>query len=166
LFLKFGFGFNFVCYFSLCCFFVIIAFIDLEHKLIFDSLTYPVLVIGFAASLVQGKRLFDPVMGILAGGGLLYLIAVLGQAYFKREAMGGGDIKLAAAMGAYLGARQIIILLAMASVLGALVGGFMLLTGKKERREEIPFGPFMVLAGYAMIFFNRQITGFLTGNKI
>ena len=120
--------------------FVVLTFIDFDHKIIPDSVSLPGIVLGLIASfavpdLVARYRGFGPPehvshlkslleggIGVLVGGGSLWLIAVAGRAVFKKEAMGGGDIKLMAMIGAYMGYWLILPVVLIAAFTGAFVG--------------------------------------------
>ena len=116
--------------------------IDLEHRLLPDRLTLPLLGFGLAVSLAPGGLSpLHSLIGMLAGGGLMYGIAVVGDAVYKRETMGGGDIKLAAAIGAFVGWRILLVALFASFVLGA-IGGVVYI-GLGGREKTVPFGPFL-----------------------
>lgn len=95
----------------------------------------------------------NSLIGILVGGILFYLSAVLGELFFKKESMGGGDIKLAMMLGAFLGWQKILLVFLLAAVLGATVGGIALLLSKEVKKTKmIPFGPFLALGSILAIF--------------
>jgi leader peptidase (prepilin peptidase)/N-methyltransferase len=95
----------------------------------------------------------NSLLGILVGGGIFYLAAVLGEFLFKRESLGGGDIKLAMMLGAFLGWKNILLVLFLSALLGTLIGGLAFFFSKdvKETRT-IPFGPFLALAAVVAMF--------------
>lgn len=154
---------------------VAITFIDFEHKLIPDRITYPGIVIGLLASLVikhQSPLIFshipgldsliDSSLGLLAGGGILWAIAIL-----SKGGMGGGDIKLGAMIGSFLGWQDTLLTLLLAFFVGAVVGIILMLlkliTSKslkaawKKRKEFIPFGPYLALATLVAILKGQTI---------
>ncbi len=121
---------------------IICMAIDLEHRLLPDRVTVPLLGFGLLISLLPGAP--SPVgslIGTLLGGGIMYGIAVVGDAVYKRETMGGGDIKLAAAIGAFMGWPILLVALFAAFLLGAAGGLVYLGLGGKDK--TIPFGPFL-----------------------
>ncbi|HLB25247.1 MAG TPA: A24 family peptidase [Nitrospirota bacterium] len=128
--------------------FIVVTFIDLEHQIIPDEITLP----GIALGLVLGPVVFktgiiNSVLGVLAGGGLFYLIAVV-----SKGGMGGGDIKLMAMIGAFFGWKPALVTIFFGSLLGAVVGiGLMLFRGM-HRKTPIPFGPFLVAGAVITIF--------------
>ncbi len=154
---------------------IAVTFIDFEHKIIPDKITYPGIVVGLLASLIikhQAPFIFshiprldsfiDSFLGVLAGGGLLWAIAIL-----SRGGMGGGDIKLGAMIGAFLGWQPTLLTLLLAFFVGAVVGVilmlFKLFTSKslkaawKKRKSFIPFGPYLALAALVVIFKGQAI---------
>jgi leader peptidase (prepilin peptidase)/N-methyltransferase len=92
-------------------------------------------------------------LGFLVGGGLLYLIALLGRGMFKREAMGGGDIKLISGIGAFLGVVNVLWVIFLASLLGAITGGALRIAGKYKKFQEIAFGTYISLAAVLVFLF-------------
>jgi leader peptidase (prepilin peptidase)/N-methyltransferase len=96
-------------------------------------------------------------IGLLAGGGSLYVVALVYETITKREGMGGGDVKLLAMIGAWLGWKAILFTLFFASLSGTLIGGGMMLIQKQGRYYAIPFGPFLAFAALAYIFFGPEL---------
>ena len=129
------------------------ARIDIEHKIIPDQLTLPGIIAGLVFALIlPGITLGQSLLGLLFLGGLLLAVAMV-----SRGGMGGGDIKLGAAMGAFLGLPQALLALIMASVLGSLVGGTLILLRFMSRKEAFPFGPFLALGGAISFIWGQQI---------
>jgi leader peptidase (prepilin peptidase)/N-methyltransferase len=140
--------------------FLIIFLIDFDHKIIPDSISVSGIVIGFAASFLPNMPLnwLGSLIGILVGGGLFLAIAEIGDRVFKKESMGGGDIKLAAMIGAFLGWKGILMVLGIGSFLGALIGGLALLLAKnRESARTIPFGPFLVTAAMIVFYWGNDL---------
>jgi leader peptidase (prepilin peptidase)/N-methyltransferase len=133
---------------------VLTFFIDLKHRIIPDVLTFPGIILGFALSfVVKSPSVLNSLLGIVVGGAMFYLAAILGELLFKKESMGGGDIKLAMLLGAFLGWKNILLVLFLSAFLGSLIGGIALFFSKdvKETRT-IPFGPFLALAAVIAMF--------------
>lgn len=152
LYKRFGWDWQEFIYIPLASILIIIAFIDLEHYLIPDRLTYPAIGLGLPISLLPGGvSLGEAVIGLVVGGGLIYLLTVLSPLLFGKEGMGGGDVKLAAVMGVYLGWEKTLIALFIASLLGSLVGISLILLKKKGRGDYIPFGPYLVAGTLVML---------------
>lgn len=151
---RFGWGWEFVAKSILGLFLIVIFFIDLKHRIIPDVVTLPGIALGFFFSFfVKSNSMTNSVIGILVGGVLFYLSAVLGELLFKKESMGGGDIKLAMMLGAFLGWQKILLVFLLSAVLGAMVGGIALFFSKEIKKTKmIPFGPFLALGSILAIF--------------
>lgn len=114
--------------------------IDLRYRIIPDRLNLAGFILG-AALLFESREVFTAnAIGFLAGGGILYLVAVV-----SRGGMGGGDIKLAAVMGLLLGWKYLLLALFLACAAGALVGSLLVLVKIKRMKEALPFGPYLAL---------------------
>lgn len=138
---------------------VVISFIDLDHQIIPDVISLPGIPVFFLlAVFVMGVGFWDSLLGVLAGGGFLYLIAVGYELLTKREGMGGGDIKLLAMIGAFLGWQSLFFVVFMSSILGALVGVVLIATRGKDMKYAVPFGPFLSVAAAMYPFVGVQLT--------
>jgi leader peptidase (prepilin peptidase) / N-methyltransferase len=158
LFMKFGFSLTFPVLFIFCSALVVITFIDLEHRIIPDVISLPGIIIGFAVSFfLPWLGWQNSLIGILAGGGSLLLVAYGYQLIAKKEGMGGGDIKLLAMMGAFLGWIAVPFIIFTSSLVGSVVGIAMMLAQKKDSKFAIPFGPFLAFGAILYIFFGRQL---------
>lgn len=164
LFLKFGPSSTFLVLFVFCSALVAVTFIDLDHQIIPDVISLPGIVIGFACSFVLpwlGWK--SSLIGIVAGGGSLLAVAWLYELFTKKEGMGGGDIKLLAMMGAFLGWRAVPFIIFTSSLIGSVIGVTLILIQKKDGKLAIPFGPFLAAGAVLYIFFGRAIiTWYLT----
>jgi len=137
---------------------IAVVFIDIDHQIIPDAITLPGMVIGIlAASTVLSTGWADSVLGLLLGGGLFYLIAVLSEVLLKKEGMGGGDIKLIAMIGAFLGWRQMLLTIFLGALSGALIGLFLVFVRGRSRAEPIPFGPFLSLGAIVALFWGQAL---------
>ncbi len=142
-----------VLYWTLAAAFIVITFIDVDHRIIPDLITLPSILVAPAVALVVGQiSVMQSLIGILAGGGVLWGIAAVYQAVRKQEGMGLGDVKLLAMVGGYQGWEAALFSLIVGSLLGTLVGvGLMI--GRGGRLDmEIPFGPFLVAGALLYIF--------------
>ncbi len=138
---------------------ICITFIDLEHMIIPDVISIPGIIIGFIISLFFSHITWlDSLLGLLVGGGVLYLIAVFFEVVRKKEGMGGGDIKLLAMIGAWLGLKSLLFVIMVSSFTGAIIGSAGLILSKKGIRAQFPFGPFLALAAILYIFFGKELT--------
>lgn len=154
----FGFSWATPIYFLLISMLVVITFIDLDHQIIPDVISLPGIGIGFACSfLIPWIGWLDSLLGIVLGGGLLMLIA-LGYEYLaKREGMGGGDIKLLAMLGAFLGWKAIFPVVFIASLVGTLIGVPVMLLKNKDTKLALPFGPFLSLAAIIYLLWGGDL---------
>ena len=129
--------------------------IDLEHQMIPDAITLPGIPVGFLMNLATGRISWvDALIGIGVGGGLFILIILL-----SRGGMGGGDLKLGAMLGAFLGWRALLMALFVAIVLGGVIGAVLLATGVRGRKDPIPFGPFLATGGAMALYWGERAFG-------
>jgi leader peptidase (prepilin peptidase)/N-methyltransferase len=137
---------------------IVITFIDIDHQIIPDVISLPGIAIGLTCSVLgYGVPLLDSVVGVLLGGGLLYLVAVGYHAWTGREGMGGGDIKLLAMIGAFLGWRGVLVTLLLGSFTGAILGIVLIAARGADSRLPIPFGPFLALGAVCALFFGEAL---------
>jgi leader peptidase (prepilin peptidase)/N-methyltransferase len=136
---------------------IVAAGTDINTGLIPDRVTLPGIVIGFILSFFSPEVTpAQSAMGILICGGLLYLLAVA-----SRGGMGGGDIKLMAMMGAFLGWAQGLLALFIGALLGSVVGIAGIATGRLKRGQPMPFGPYLAAGGVISIFVGRFLLSLL-----
>ncbi len=155
---KFGLSPLFGIYAVFIAALIVISFIDLDHQIIPDVISLPGIAIGLLLSaLGDGVPLVDSVLGAVLGGGLLYVVAFGYHAWTGREGMGGGDIKLLAMIGAFLGWRGVLVTLFLGSFTGALVGTALIIARGTDARLPIPFGPFLALGAVSALFFGNEL---------
>lgn len=163
---RFGLGWHIPFMFAFISGLIVITFIDLDFQIIPDSITLTGIPIGLIASTITIPDPFsrehpvgfiNSLIGIVSGGGLFYLIAILGEKAFGQEAMGGGDIKLMAMVGSFLGWKSIILTTFAASLTGSVVGIMYMIIKGKGRGMKIPFGPFLALGAIVSLFFGQEI---------
>jgi leader peptidase (prepilin peptidase)/N-methyltransferase len=164
LFIRFGISPAFPVLFLFSSALVVVTFIDLEHQIIPDVISIPGIVIGFLASfLAPGSFWVSSLIGILAGGGSLLLVAYGYQWLTGKEGMGGGDVKLLAMMGAFLGWRAVPFIIFTGSLLGATIGIAMMVVRGRDSRLAIPFGPFLAFGAILYIFYGSSIIAWYLG---
>ncbi len=134
----FGIGLELLVVLVLLSLLTIVAFIDIETGLIPNVIVLPGMVLGIGLSSLQGKTM-ESILGLLTGGMVLYILTALSNVILKKEAMGGGDIKLLAMIGAYMGWFYTLIVLFGASLLGVIFA-------LPLRKRKIVFGPFLAVA--------------------
>ena len=147
---------------------LVLALIDIDTMTLPNSLTQSGLVLGliYQGSLafinsgdrpnVAGHLIFG-IGGALLGIWLLDIMRIAGQIFLQKEAMGGGDPKLAAMIGMWLGWQNILLTILLASAIGTLVGAIAMLARNLGKQEPIPFGPFLAIAGAVSLFFGNSI---------
>jgi len=137
---------------------VVISFIDLRLKIIPDIISLPFILFGLVISLVFSHITWhDSLIGIIVGGGALYLIAVVFERLTGKEGMGGGDIKLLAMIGAWMGWRALPFIVLISSLSGVIIGTSSLLLARRGLQTRIPFGPFLALGALVYLFFGREL---------
>ncbi len=141
------------------CAMIVLFAIDLEHHLLPNVITLPGIIVGLAFSVILPPGLVDALIGALVGGGILWLI---GEAYYRysgQEGMGGGDVKMLAMIGAFLGWPQVILTLVLSSILGALIGALVIIVRRGGMKYALPYGTFLALAGLTASLAGSRIIG-------
>ena len=137
---------------------LIVSLTDFSCLIIPNRLTYTCALIGLVLALVDPQiSLLQSLSGGLAGLTLFWTIAVAGSKVFKRRAMGGGDIKLAAMLGLFTGPAEFLMVLFLGSCLGLGYTGYTKLRRRDISVQRIPFGPFLAIAG---------LIAYLTGDRL
>lgn len=182
-FMYFGMGFSFIFYIIFVCGLIIATFVDFQHRIIPDEISLGGIVVGFVLNAARGfypgfsgrsgvydlGPAVDSFAGIIAGGGIIFLMGfVFDTVYFKllkkppiqgeTESMGGGDVKLLAMIGAFLGWKAALLTFFIAPFFGIVVGVINLVTKKDHL---IPYGPFLSLAAVLTIFWADNILDFV-----
>jgi len=139
---------------------IVITFIDIEQKLILNKMTIPGIIIGISFSLITDiLSISQLIYGIFSGTGFLILVAIVGRLIFRKESMGGGDIKLVAMIGSFIGFDGVVTTLFVGFLTAAVVGLFL---AYKFKIEYIPFGPFISAGALIFVFTNDQIFQFFS----
>jgi leader peptidase (prepilin peptidase) / N-methyltransferase len=139
LYLKSGLSMTFFIYALLTSALLIVALIDLDHRIIPNIITLPGMAVGVGLSMgVLPLTPLASLFGLMIGGAIFYLIALV-----SKGGMGGGDIKLIAMIGAFLGLQGGLFTIFASTLLGSVVGLTLMLLGKRGRKDKVPFGPFL-----------------------
>ena len=158
VFLKYGMGLETLIYYTFIATLLVITFIDIDHQIIPDVITLPGIPIFFVASFALPEiTLVESILGILIGGGSLFLVAWLYHLLTRKEGMGGGDIKLLAMMGAIVGWKGVLFTIFVASAIGTLAGMLIIIKSGKTMKLAVPFGPFLAIGGIAYILIGPQL---------
>jgi leader peptidase (prepilin peptidase) / N-methyltransferase len=157
-YLKFGLTVEALIYYLFFAALMVVTFIDLDHRIIPDIITLPGIPICFMAGFALPAITFiDALLGILIGGGSLFLVAWAYSLITKKEGMGGGDIKLLAMMGAIVGWKGVLFTIFVASLAGTLAGLAVMLQSRKGLKLAVPFGPFLSIGSITYIFFGAPL---------
>jgi leader peptidase (prepilin peptidase)/N-methyltransferase len=139
LYLKLGLSTTFFVYALLTSALLIVTMVDLDYRIIPNIITLPGMVVGISLSMgVLPLTPLASLSGLMIGGAIFYLIALV-----SKGGMGGGDIKLIAMIGAFLGLRGGLFTIFASALLGSGVGLMLVLLGKRGRKDRVPFGPFL-----------------------
>ncbi len=166
---RFGPGIEALFWFILVCVLITISFIDIDHGIIPDVISLPGIVFfALSAFFATDMTALDILSGVAAGGGSLYLVALVYYLIKKQEGMGGGDIKLLAMIGAATGVKGVIVTIFLGSVLGTLAGAVIMIRMRaSDLKLKIPFGPFLAMGAIIYIFFGtRLINWYLHGHSL
>jgi len=136
---------------------VAVAWIDLDTRTIPDAVTIPGVGLGLAASLFGPPGLTAALIGAATGGLSLWLVGYAYERATGVPGMGGGDVKLAAMMGAFLGAGGVFGAIFLASLAGSVFGIFLIALGKGDKRSAIPFGTFLAPAAVALLLYGDTL---------
>ena len=167
---KFGFGWPALAALVLTWFLIALTFIDVDHQLLPDGLTLPLLWLGLLVSLWGPQPgadalpvdLRSSLIGAMAGYVSLWSVYHLFRLLTGKEGMGYGDFKLFAALGAWLGWQMLLPIILVAATVGAVVGITLLSLRGQSRATPIAFGPFLAAAGWLMLMFGQQlVAGYL-----
>jgi len=155
---QYGLTFKGGAYLVLVCAVITASFIDLDHMIIPNSLNLFIgitggifILTGWTVTWKQG------ILGLCIGGGSLLLLGLLAVWLLKKEGMGGGDIKLAAACGLYLGMDKIILSLLLTTYLAGLIMLVLLALRKLKKGQYVPFGPFISSGVIIITLFYNEI---------
>lgn len=135
-----------------------LTFIDIAHHLLPDRITLPWIAVGLATVPLSSITLPGALLGGLLGGGILFVVALV-----SGGGMGGGDVKLAAMIGTFLGWQQTLLALFVGVLFGGLLGSVLLALGLKGRKDPVPFGPFLALGGVASLLWGESLLRWYLG---
>jgi len=176
---KYGLSYDFFYYMVLVCGLIVATFVDIGHRIIPDEISVGGMIVGFILASIKGVSLqpvsfsFHPMLnsllGIIIGGGIIYLTgSAFDLVYFKMlkkpaiqgetESMGGGDVKLLAMIGAFLGWQNAVLTFFLAPFFGVIIGVVNFLTKKDH---TIPYGPFLSIAAVLSVFWAHKIFSFI-----
>ena len=152
LFRQFGLSITTAAYLWFCLALLAVTLIDLEHRIIPDAITLPGTLLGLALVRWTQVTWLEAALGAVLGFGVLFLVGVAYEKATGVEGMGGGDVKLAAMMGAFLGWQGVVLSIFLGAFMGSLVGVAAMAGGKGNRRTALPFGTFLAPAAVIVLF--------------
>ena len=162
LFSRFGMTPNFLIFAYLASALIVASFIDFRFHEIPDEITLPGIALALTLSVLYPSMLgktaridsfLQSAIGILAGGGSIFILGSLGEFIFKREAMGGGDVKLLAMIGGFLGWKLVLFTFFLAPFFGSVIGIILKL---KEGKDVIPYGPYLSIAALVALLWGDK----------
>ena len=145
------------------CALIVLFAIDLEHHLLPDAITLPGIAAGLIVSLVLPPGIVDSFIGTIVGGGVLWAI---GEAYYRfagQEGMGGGDVKMLAMVGAFLGWKLVIVTLFLSSILGSVIGIVVIASRRGGMKYALPYGTFIALGALVASLYGERIVNWYVG---
>lgn len=160
----FGLGYQSVIYAAFFSALLAISYIDFDYQIIPDAITLPGIGLGvLTAGTVLPIGLWDSVLGLLLGGGVLFALAWISPYLFGKEGMGGGDIKLLAMIGAFLGWKAVVLTMLIGAIVGAIIGVTLIGCKILRRDQYLPFGPFLALGAIVSMFFHQEVFNWYIG---
>jgi leader peptidase (prepilin peptidase)/N-methyltransferase len=179
LYLKYGLGAEWIIYLAFSGALLVLAFIDLDHRILPDPITLNGIWVGILASVYLAQpsplvarllrfagvettnprviALIASVLGVIAGGGLLWFVAEAYLRFRGIEGLGFGDVKMMAMVGAFLGAPLTLLTIMLGSLIGSIIGLAFIRLASKTREYELPFGTFLSLAGIICVLYGQEM---------
>ena len=145
------------------CAMIVLFVIDLQHRILPNVITLPGIVVGFVFSLFLPPGWFESLLGIVAGGGVLLLMAEMYYRLRREEGLGMGDVKMLAMIGAFLGWKLMLVTLVLSSFLGSLIGIGMIVLKKGDMKYALPFGTFLAIGAIVASVSGDAILRWYTG---
>ncbi len=156
-FLVFGLDILLVPRLLFACGLIVLAFIDLRHRILPNPITLGGTLVGFLFSLALPPGWLASIIGVLIGGGVLFIVGELYLRLRGIEGMGLGDVKMLAMIGAFLGWKAVLVTLVLSSLSGALVGSIILVSHKGDMKYQLPFGTFLSAAALVASLFGDTL---------
>ncbi|HID57215.1 TPA: prepilin peptidase [Candidatus Poribacteria bacterium] len=161
---RYGFTAEFIGYCLLSAMLIAVSFIDLSHYIIPNKITLPGMGLGLAFAAVltllhhRPSMIVNRAVGLVVGGGVILLMSLIGSLIFRREAMGMGDVKLTAMIGAFMGFYpHVILVILLSAVMGSVVGGGYMLIRRVGLKSAIPYGPFLSAAAIISTLYGEEL---------
>ncbi len=164
---EFGLGIRFWIYSGLLSSLIAISFIDAEFQIIPDEITILGIILGLVFSFffpllhnvsTHLSGFLNSLVGVFIGGVSIYITGLIGNVVFKKESMGGGDVKLLAMVGAFLGWKIALLTFFIAPLFGSIIG---IVLKIKKKAEVIPYGPHLSLATFLALLWGEKILNWI-----
>ena len=147
----------------LSCLLIVLFAIDLEHQLLPNVITLPGVAVGIAASVFAPPGFLMALAGAATGAGVLWAIIEIWLRLRKIEAMGFGDVKMLAMVGAFLGFKLVLLTFVLSSILGGLIGAALMATRRANLTTALPYGTMIAVAAFvASLEGDRILTWYLS----
>ncbi len=165
LYLKFSLTIEFFFSVYMVSILIIVFFIDLKHMIIPNGLVIAALAgalllyairFFYTDSIIGSVIWYSPLLGMVIPAAFLFLVALIGSAAYKGEAMGMGDVKIFIPIGLFLGLKLSVLTLFLSMLVGGLSGVFLIITGIKGRKSPIPFGPYIVIGFIISLLYGNE----------
>lgn len=158
LYNSYGLSLKFVCYFIFEGILITISFIDIQYQIIPNFMISIGLLFGLLFAMMNiSVGFIDGLLGLAVGSGSLLMVALVALLIFKKEGMGGGDIKLLGVIGLFLGWKLTLLTLLFSIYIGGIFSVFLLLFRLKTREEYIPFAPFISIASFSALLWGENV---------
>ena len=158
VYLKFGISLHALIYYILIASLIVVIFIDIDYMIIPNEITLPGIPVGFIAALFLPEITYiDSLLGISLGFGVFWIIGQVHYMIRKTEGMGGGDIKLLAMIGAFIGWKGILLTIFLSSAIGTISNIPGMLASRKFFNYKLPYGPFIAIGAIIHIFFGDKL---------
>ena len=158
LYLRYGLTNPFWVYGVLMLFLISLSFIDLDHGLLLNKLTIPGFILGFILIVVlQIERWHIALLGAVFGGGILFVIGLIGKFFFRKDSLGMGDIKLLVMIGVYVGFPDVTLCLFFGIIVAAITILIGMIRKKLRFGDVIPFGPFIAIGTLVYLLWGDAI---------
>jgi len=145
------------------CAMIVLFFVDLEHHRLPNEITVPGIVVGFLFSLFMSPGWLSSLIGILVGGGVLWLLGTLWFVIRHEEGMGFGDVKMLAMIGGFLGWKLMLATLFVSTILGSVIGLSLIAAKKGNLKTALPFGCFLAIGAIlASVVGDRAVSWYLS----
>lgn len=166
LLLHFSLSVAFVVYFIYACALIIVVFVDIERREIPDEISIPGIFVGILLMMLVNygspRMLLDSalnsILGAIVGWGSMFLLAVVGELIFRKEALGGGDMKLMAMIGAFLGWKLVLLTFFISPLLGTVAGIVVMI---RHKENVIAYGPYLALGSIVCLLYGEKILSYI-----